>query len=193
MILCLSIIAAFLHGLAYYLYICSMGIGASVPNPSSWSVWVIFAVINALSFWKGTKSAIKTMQMFTGSVGCLAVWLYAFCYGKFSQIDEIGWLVLGFCVFAIMVWVISGKATYANVLCAIILVISFIPTVNDVWLDGASENFVPWVLWALAFIITTIVVYLGKHDKHEMNWYWMLVTPIVGIVTHATVAVLTVF
>jgi hypothetical protein len=153
-------------------------------------VWAILAALNAVTFWKGSKSALATAQFFTGSVASATVWLYSLVEGRFSPLDDMGWIVLIMCLIAIVVWKATGKATYANLIVGVILIVSFIPTLDGVWNDPSKEQELPWVLWTFAFVATTINGFRRRNEEHEVDWRLMLFVPVTMLFAHGAVAVL---
>jgi hypothetical protein len=186
----LPIFAAILSGIAYAIYLPLVYDGGSVPNPASWTVWAFLATLNAISFWKSSQSKLATAQFFTGSVGCLAVWIFALAKGKFTPLDPMAWIILGLCLAACLVWWITREATYASIIVGITLTISFIPTISGVWRNGHLENTLPWYLWTAGFILTTIYVARKKEGRNKPGWRLLFVVPVVCVVCHSIVAFL---
>ncbi len=189
----IPLLAATFHGVAYTIYAFQVGGGDSVPNPASWTIWMIVSIINALSFWKGMKSGIATAQFFTGSFGCMVVWVYALHSGSFSPLDATGWIVLGLCVVCIGTWQLFRKATYVSLIVGLILVISGIPTIEGVWENSATEKALPWIIWTVADTITVYNGYRRRQKESEIDWRLMQVVPVVLLLFHGAVAVLSVF
>ncbi len=183
----LSVLAAVLSGAAYVIYFFQVWNGGSVPNPASWSVWVLLATMNALTFWKGSKDLLAAMQFFTGSVGCAVVWVYTLAVGRFSPLDTMAWTVLVSCVIACFVWKLKS-ARYANVVIAGIFLWSAVPTIHGVLLNGNVERALPWYLWTSAFAISFINVTI-RRDRKDPRWWLLLAVPIVGVVMHGLVAI----
>lgn len=186
----LAIIAAVLHGTAYCIYVFQVYGGDSVPNPASWTVWMILATLNALTFWKGSKSALATAQFFTGAVASAIVWAYSLVADRFTPLDTMGWIVLLSCLIVIIIWKSTGKATYANIVIGIILIVSFVPTVLGVWKDPSVEEALPWGIWTLAFLATTINGFRRRREEHEVDWRLMLFVPVTMLFAHGIVGIL---
>ncbi|HXK36932.1 MAG TPA: hypothetical protein VJ553_05105 [Candidatus Paceibacterota bacterium] len=182
----LAIAAALSHGAAYCMYLTQVFAGSSVPNPASWSIWAYLSALNAVTFWRGSKDALATAQFFTGSVGCITVWMYSIWAGRFAPINTLGWIVLVLCLTACLVWWLTRSAVYANLMVGGILTISFIPTFAGVFHAATIERALPWYLWTLAFAITTTNV---VRRRRQARWWLMLVTPILGMICHGVVAV----
>lgn len=186
----LSFVAAILHGIGYTIYLFKIYNGNSVPNPSSWSVWMFLTILNALTFWRASKDALATTQFFTGSVMCFFVWTYSLFGGRFSPLDTMGWAILLLCIAAYLVWWARG-AVYANLVLAGVLFISSLPTINGVWQNGSIEQALSWYFWTAAFVATTINVVI-RRNKSNPRWWLLLTLPIVGIIVHGIVAALAV-
>jgi len=186
----LPLTAALLHATAYTLYALQVLANDSVPNPATWSIWAVLAVVNAVTFSKGAKSFLKAAQFITGSVTATVVWLITLHVGKFAPIGTLEYWVIGVCAASPLVWWLLGKATYANILIGIILIVSFIPTVRRI-LDGtATEQPLPWFIWTLAFACTSINIYVHRHDEHEISWKYMMFLPVSMVFAHLLVGIL---
>lgn len=186
----LPLFAAILHAIAYALYMFYIFGGEATPNSASWTVWALLATLNAVTFWKTSKSALATAQFFTGSFASILVWGYALFFGHFSQPSPFEWIIITMCIAVIIVWKISGKATYASLIVAVILIVSFIPTITSVWQQPADENALPWIIWTVAFVATISNCIQRRGKKSEIDWRFTLVVPSVGMITHAFVAIL---
>lgn len=158
----LGVTAALLHGVAFILYCIQTRFGKSSPKSASWALWAFLATLNALTFHGMTSNWLVTIQFVTGSVGCIATFL-----------------------FAMFVWWIFRTAAVANMIIFIALVISFIPTYEGVWANPTKETPRSWVLWGLAFFITAINVIVSGKGR-PLN----LVMPIGGAILHAGVGYL---
>lgn len=185
----LSILAAVLHVLGYPIYLYQVYGGTSVPNPASWTIWALLAVLNALTFWRGSKDALVTLQFFSGSVASFSVWVYALSLGRFSPLGSTGWGVLVLCLLACVVWR-ATNALYANLVVAGILALSSLPTIEGVLRNGNVERALPWYFWTSASAITCINVFRRRHEgeKRGIRWQFLLVTPTVLVIIHGIVA-----
>lgn len=184
----LSILAALLHGIGYLIYLCQVYGGGSVPNPASWTVWALLSILNALTFWKASKDPLATAQFFTGSVLCVAVWVYALASGRFSPLDTMGWAVLASCIITSIIWWATRSAIYASLMVAGILFWSSVPTIQGVWQNSSLEQALPWYLWTAAYLVTSINV-ARRRDQNNSRWWLLMAVPIVGIIIHGMVAI----
>lgn len=67
----------------------------------------------------------------------------------------------------------------------IAFLISFFPTFKGVWQDPFKEAPLPWLIWTVAFLITTSNVILRWNEQPLA-----LVIPIVLFMTHGGIAIL---
>lgn len=180
----LGLTAALLHGVAYVLYNMQAKLGSSKPNAASWSVWAFLATLNALSYREMSGDAVMTLQFFTGSVACILTFLYVLTIGKFSRLKPKEWGLFTLGLLATLVWWKFRSATGANMIILVAFLISFIPTFEGVLRDPFKETPRSWMLWTLAFLVTTINVVL--RDGKPVT----LLTPIVLFLTHGSIALL---
>lgn len=181
----LGITAALLHGSAYLLYAMQTKVGRSSPKSASWGVWVFITILNALTFNVMSANWVVALQFFAGSLGCTALFFYMLVTGKLKWPTPKEWGIVGIGVVATMVWVIFKNAAYANLIIAFAIAIPFKPMYEELWHDPSKETPRSWILWTLAFLVTTVNV--------VVNWQGQplsLVVPIGGAILHGTVAVL---
>jgi hypothetical protein len=183
----LSVLAAVIHVTAYAIYLRQIFGGGSIPNPASWTIWAGLSILNALTFWKGSRDALATAQFFTGSVACFIVWAFALGAGKFAPLDAMAWTVLVLCIAACAVWYLTN-AVYASIAVGVILLVSSVPTIAGVWRNGSIEQPLPWYMWTAAFAITAVNVF-WRTDRTKPRWWFLMVVPITGIVIHGVVAI----
>src|SRR3990167_2851914 len=98
---------------------------------------------------------VMALQFMTGSVACILTFLYVLAIGKFSKLQPKEWGLLALGVFATLVWWGVRSAAGANIIILGAFLVSCIPTFAGVWRDPFTETSRPWVLWTLAFAITT--------------------------------------
>jgi hypothetical protein len=180
----LGVGAALLHGTAYVLYNIQTHFGQSKPNPASWSVWTVLAIINAFSFQELSGDLVSTLQSFIGSVACIFTFGYALLNGKFSRLGRKEWFTLAMALLAVMVWWIFQNAAYANMIVLLAILVSFKPTFDGVYKDPFKEVPRSWWLWTLAYGLTTASV-LIRHKP-----LLALLMPVALMIAHGSIAVL---
>lgn len=181
----LGIMAALLHGVAYVLYNIQAKKGKSKPNIATWVIWAFLAILNAFFFHKMSGDFVTALQFFMGSVACTVTFFYVLITGKFSWPKSDEWAVLALGLVASLVWWIFKSATGANMVVVIAFLISFFPTFKGVWQDPFKEAPLPWLIWTVAFLITTSNVILRWNEQPLA-----LVIPIVLFMTHGGIAIL---
>lgn len=181
----LGITAALLHGVAYLLYAIQTKVGHSSPKSASWGLWAFLVLINWVTFGVTIGNWIVALQFLTGSVACIAVFIYMLAIGKFSWPTAKQWRLVGLGILAMLVWWIFRNAAWANTIIFVALAISFIPMYEDLWTDPRSETPRSWVLWTLAFLVTTANVIVNWNGQPLS-----LVMPIGGAILHGIVAAL---
>ena len=174
----LGVGTALLHGVAYALYNVQAKLGQSHPNAASWSVWVFLAALNALSYRAMSGDVVMALQFMTGSVACILTFLYVLTIGKFSKLKPKEWGLFALGLLATLVWWKFRSATGANMIVLVTFLISFIPTFEGVWRDPFRETPRSWMLWTLAFLVTTTNVVLRDGKLVA------LITPIVLLIAH---------
>jgi hypothetical protein len=181
----LGITAALLQSVAYLMYAAQTKIGRSSPKSASWGIWVFLTIVNALTFGVMSGSWLVTLQFFAGSVACVALFLYMLAIGKLSWPTSGEWGIVGLGILATVVWWIFRDAAYANLIICFASAIAFKPMYEELWRDPRKETPRSWVLWTLAFLVTTVNVVVNWQGK-PLN----LVMPVGGAILHGTVAYL---
>ena len=186
--LVLGVAAALFHGSAFVLYAIRARLGHSSPKSASWALWAFLATVNALTF-RTMSGDVATLQFFTGSVACVAVFVYMWAIGKLKWPEPNELLMFAFGLVAIYVWWRYRNAGAANLIIFAALVISFKPTFDGLRTDPYAETSGPWNLWTIAFLITAAnVVLRSQGGPRELAL--QLVMPIGGAVLHGAVAFL---
>jgi hypothetical protein len=181
----LGVTAALLHGVAYLLYARQTKLGYSSPKSASWGLWAFLVIINWLTFGVAIGNWIVALQFLTGSVACIAVFVYMLALRKLSLPTMKEWRLIGLGVLAVLVWWIFRNAAWANAIIFVALAISFIPIYEELWADPQKEMPRSWVLWTLAYLFTTINVVVNWKGN-PLN----LVMPLGGAILHGAVAYL---
>lgn len=186
--LALGIVAAVLHGVAFYFYAKQMKLGQSKPNIATWSITVFLMLLNALTFQDMSKDKVSTLQLIVGFAGAVVVFLYALVRGKFSRPRPTELVALLFGICAGIVWYLLREATGANMIILFALLVALSPTWKGVYQDPFNDTPRSWVMWSTAYSITTVNILLGMSNP---DWHAVsLVNPVVGVAAHGLVAFL---
>lgn len=181
--LVLGVLAAVLHGTAYFLYNLQANRGQSRPNPASWAIWAFLAILNAFSYAKMNGNWYSALQFYTGSVACAATFVNALFMGKFAKVSERDKACFMIGLFATIVWWLLKSATVANYLVMIVFIISFVPTWQGVRENPTLETPQSWIIWTIACGCTLMGALVQGHLRST-------ITPLVLLLAHGYVAVL---
>lgn len=172
--------------IGYVIYNGKIFTGKIEPNTATWTLWVCVVGLNAFSYDSMSGDRVKAVVTIASGVACFVTFLFALVLGKFQKLNLWEKRVLAVGLLAICMWGISGEASYANLLLQFAIGISFIPLFRSVRLNPKSEQWLPWVVWVIAYGISITTVIL------RWNGHWLdLAYPINGFVLHGVVALLT--
>ena len=189
----LSIVAALFDAGGYAFYFFHIHGGSTLPNPASWTIWVLLAALNALTFWKASNDALATLQFFVGAGMCMGIFLYALGAGAFTPLNVIDISILIFCVATCAIWYFTRNALYANLVLVGVGAISVYPLIAGVVMHPAIERPHAWILWTCAFVVTSTNVYIRLRNMPLRKRMWYMAMPLSGLISHATVACLILF
>lgn len=180
----LGVAAALLHATAYILYNRQARQKKSVPNPVSWFVWMIVAVLNALTYKAMNDSFVLALQFIVGTFGSVITFFHVISIGKISKLEKSEYWTLVLAFIAGAIWWIFQSATCANLILALALLIGTWPTFRGVLDDPTKETSTPWIIWCCAFIVTFLNVAIQK------GWTWALITPALFGIVEGSIAFL---
>lgn len=180
-----GVLAALLHSIAYVLYNIQTKTGQSKPNIATWSIWAFLATLNALSYHKMSGDLVVSLQFFASSVACILTFFLTLVTGRFSRLRPKEWIILALGLFATLIWWLFRSAEGANMIVLVAFVVSFLPTFEGTLRDPSKETSRPWMLWTLAFTVTTINTILRWKGQ-----FVVLLPPIVRLLAHGSIAIL---
>jgi hypothetical protein len=135
--------------------------GDSEPKLVSWGIWSFLSLLNFFSYREMTDF-ITSLQFFSDAVLCTIIFFYAYFHKKFEVLSREDYEVLFLGFLSIIFWWQFKEAIYANMMVCICYLISFYPTIKEVWKNPNSENPVSWYVCTFAYGITTYAVQLEK-------------------------------
>lgn len=147
-----------LHIAAYVVYGLKAGKGQSSPNFATWAVWVLATALNAATYLYMSGDWVKALQPFAGAGACAAIFVLALKNGQFRKIGGVEWSMLLVSTMAVLVWYAKRDASYANLLLQSAFVISFIPTIKQIWRNPVNESALPWFMWGGAYVLLTATI-----------------------------------
>lgn len=131
--------------------------GDSEPKLVSWGIWSFLSLLNFFSYREMTD-LITSLQFFSDAVLCTVIFFYAYFHKKFEILSREDYEVLVFGFLSLILWWEFKEASYANIIICICYLISFYPTIKEVWKNPNSENPVSWYVCTFAYGITSYVV-----------------------------------
>jgi len=181
----LGIMAGLLHIIAFVIYNKQMLEGTSQPNSATWTLWVFLTILNATSYSEMSGDWVKSFLPIASSLACVITFSVALFRGKFSKLDSYDMTALAIGFVSAFAWWYYQSATYANVILQLSVLISFIPTYKGVWKDSKNEKSLPWFIWAFAYVLSIVVIYM----RWQGQWQ-DLVYPVNCFFLHLGVGVL---
>jgi hypothetical protein len=149
--LALGTLAALLQVAGYLAY----KLGKSKPNVSTWAIWTVMAGLNAATFMQ-ISSVAHALQYIAGTVATFLTFGSMLWERRFGWPNPLDVAVAAICAAGLVVWRLSGDATYANVVLLVAVLLSFVPTVRGVCHDSSREVPLPWVLWTSAYAVQVL-------------------------------------
>ena len=183
----ISSVAGIIQLLAFWIYNQNSIKGKTSPNIVSWGLWAGITCLNFTSYQSMSNDWVKSILPTASSFACIFTFAVLF-FGKNKKIklgifDGIA-LIIG--VVSVGIWFFSQSAMYANVVLQLAVLVGFIPTVRGVLKNPKNENPIPWLMWSVAYTLSSLVVFIRWHG--QLN---DLVYPIVvGVIMHTTITLL---
>lgn len=178
----LGVVAALLHGTAYIVYNWQVLTGKSQPQSASWGVWALLAILNAFLFRDIVVNWFSALQFFVGTVGAIGTFLVAWWYGKLKRPTGEERVLLGVCLFGVVVWKVFHSAEWASILVLSVIIVSFMPTITAVWKDPHVDKVIAWWIWTAGFGVTT--ANLALQSERPITF----VMPVAMLLAHGSVA-----
>lgn len=149
--------------LLYYLR--SVLQGKTKPHMYTWFIWFLVTIIAAvIQFLSGGGAGVLLTSLV--ALFCLARALIAIPYGE-KHITFSDKVSFGFCLVAIVVWLLTNTPLYSLILVTLIDVVAFYPTFRKSYLNPHEEN-LP------SFFIVSITYSMGLFAMGEYNFLTLL-------------------
>jgi len=181
----LGVIAAVMHVVAFVTHAWQTRKGTSSPNPATWILWSFISMLNCVSFITMREHWAVGLLPLVSSVSCIVVFLFYLLGNEFSKLKFGESVALALGIVAVWVWWHYRSAVYANLVLQPAIVISFLPTLNEVWKDSSKEKCLPWFIWSFAYIFILVAIFLEWENKPLQ-----LVYPINCLFLHGIVGML---
>ncbi|HEY4490315.1 MAG TPA: hypothetical protein VJC12_03645 [Candidatus Paceibacterota bacterium] len=154
---------------------------AKKPSSMSWFIWGIGSLITFYLYSELVQDWVKEFLPFVCMLAAFATFIVCAIRRKFDWPDRMDVAVLGLDVLVVAYWFLYREATWANLLLQIDVAISFIPQFRGVWRNPDSEDWKPWLIWSVAYLLLLTTVL--------MKWesWWELLYPINYFLLHVSV------
>lgn len=155
----------------------------SKPNLTSWTIWGITSLIDALNYIDLTGHWQKNLLAITCAVSCLVTWLLLLFRGRFSIPKLKEYLSLAISGLAIVLWKKFSLLRESSAVLQVDNILSFIPIIASTWSEPDTERPRAWLWWTVSYGLGTLVVVLRMNDWVELLY------PLSCFVLHLFVAV----
>lgn len=181
----ISVIASIFNLLSGGTYFLQVLKNESVPNPSTWLIWVVVTAMNTFSYflvsegnlWVSLASIVLAIEIFL-------IFVLSLLKGKFSRLNTIDIISLAFALIIGVFWKISGNFLISNICLQILFAISFYPTIHGLLTKRAQEKPIPWFFAVGSYSLQIINVLLNPVTL------FALVFPIVNLLGNGIVGVI---
>ncbi len=153
----LGTLGGLVHIIAYVLYNKGIVRGRTIPNNTTWTLWVFLALLNGSSYVKMSRDLVKSIVPLIGTAFRFITYGLIIKKGKWRKLDRIEIIILIIGAAAGLIWYMLKSATYANLILQLAYVISIIPTFRSIWKNNTEEP-LPWFLWGVGHSLAIATV-----------------------------------
>lgn len=133
--------------------------GKSTPNPATWLIWAVVAIMNATTYHTVVEGDnLKFLMTAISAFGITLIFFYSFFKGKFTKPGEVEIICLLMAFTIGIFWRTTKNDIATNLLLQAILLISFYPTIRGLWKHGAREKHLPWSLSVIAYTFLALSI-----------------------------------
>ncbi len=180
----LGVFASILQILGYIEYGRQVFSNRIRPNIASWGIWAFSAILESTSYIFLSEDWVKNLLPFSCALSAILFFLIAFKKGHFSKPSKFELYIVGLDFLILIVWFLTKSPLLANVLFVVSAIISFIPIFKNCFIKPEDENALPWLIWAIAYLVMSITVLL-RWSKWEDFIY-----PFTFFILHVLIAYL---
>ncbi len=187
-----GIIASCLVVVTYTLYFFQARRGTSIPSITSWFIWVVGLIINAITYtiivdvhWGKSLIAVVTAILLT------SLFIYLFRQKKFAKFNSYERKFLWFIGGVLILWLLFG-AREANVVLQIIMFAASIPTIKGLWTGRLKEAPPVWVAAVLAYVFSIASIIIDFKGDYTNLAYELAYPFINGILGNGSILILSI-
>lgn len=154
-----GLLAGIVALIAYGLYFKQTLGGKSTPNPSTWAIWLLVGIINAVTYFSVTAGNIwQSLIVIAVTFSVSVVFVYSLFKGKFSKISSMEVTIFILAIAIGIFWQITANDRISNLLLQGIYVLSYIPTIFGIIKGTGKEHYVAWAAAFIAYLFSTASV-----------------------------------
>jgi len=141
------------------------------PQRVSWFLWALLDVLILTTSLINGATLYEVALPLGYTIGAVAVAILAIPYGEWGNVKQAKVVLIG-SFLGIFIWKFTDAkiALYSFI---IVLWMSAFPTIKKIWLKPKSEARLPWTMWFVAAILSTVA--LGNPNT------WVFATSIVTL------------
>lgn len=162
-----GLIAGIIGLIAYGLYLKQAIKNQSTPNPTSWGIWFLIGLINAITYFSVTNNDyLKSFLVIAVTVSVLVILVYSFFKGRFSKISIIDAIILILAIVIGIFWQVSSNDRISNLLLQGVYIVSYIPTYLLLIRNKTKEHYPAWTAAFTAYLFSTISLIFSS----QVDW-----------------------
>ncbi|MFA6254754.1 MAG: hypothetical protein WC675_01820 [Patescibacteria group bacterium] len=143
--------------IAYGLYFKQIFKGQSTPNPSTWGIWFLIGIINAITYFSVTNDNLwQSFIVIAVTLSVFIILVYARIKGRFARVSNIEIIIFVLALVIGFFWQITSNDRVANLLLQGTYIISYIPTIFGIIKGTGKEHYVAWSTVIVAYLFSTI-------------------------------------
>lgn len=177
-------LAVMLNTAGYFLYFLQIKRGDSDPKLVSWGLWSFLSILNFASYREMTNFS-HSLQFFSDAILCIIIFFYAYFHKNMKVWNKEDYIVLLLGFLSMIFWWQYKEASYANIIVCVCYIVSFYPTIKEVYRNPNSENPLSWYVCTLAYWFTLYEVWVDK-KSHTLDF----LAPVLLLILHLLVALL---
>ena len=182
--LLLAAVGLFVYLAAFAYYISLVIRGGVNPNASTWLIWAVLGIVNAMTYQSLSGDWVKSVMAYGTAFTNGLTFIIAMRLGRFGRLGKMDKVLAAFGLLAVVAWLVNKHTPYANMLVMGCIIISTVPTLRSTWEKPNRESPIAWLMLGISYLFPLVVVL--------MRWeqIWDLMFPAVGFVANSSVGLL---
>ena len=152
----LSIIAAFIGILAFFLYVKDIFSLKTKPHVYTWFIWAITQGTAVFGIWYG-GGGWGALNLTVGTLFVIAVFLFSLKYGT-KNITRSDTIILIAALSAIVVWWQLKQPLISVLMVSAIDVIGYVPSFRKSYQEPWNETLISWILFSASNVFAILAL-----------------------------------